>query len=114
MCVDDNESVGSATADLLRGLGHDVRCALGPREALDTARALPLLDVLVTDIEMPGFDGIELARRMSAARPGLSVIYVTGHATREVPPGTLLKPCTAEQLATKLVEVSEHAKDGRE
>ena len=105
LCVDDIESAGTATADLLRDLGHFVHLAHSPEAALDLARTLARLDVLVTDIEMAGMDGIELARRLSAVRPKLAVIYVTGHATLEVPPGTLRKPCSRDQLATKVVEV---------
>lgn len=49
-----------------------------PASALDYAAANPV-DFALLDIDMPGMSGIELARRLRAARPGMVVIFVTAH-----------------------------------
>ena len=64
------------------------------------------IDVLCTDIVMPGFDGIELARKAKRVRPDLQVMFVTGHASKASEAmllGKLLyKPLRTHQIETEL------------
>ena len=79
LLVDDEELVRSGVAEMLREIGHRVTVAGGGAEALNRLAAGAVIDAVVTDYKMPGIDGAELARRISAMRPGLPVLLVTGY-----------------------------------
>ncbi len=79
LVVDDEAPILSVTARALERLGHEPVLAssgndAGKRFADDPAS----IDLLVTDVMMPGIDGIELARRLRAQRPDLPVIVTSG------------------------------------
>jgi CheY-like chemotaxis protein len=64
---------------MLASLGHAVTAAASGAEALgllEVADRLP--DVLVTDVRMPGIQGLELARRLRDRRPDLPVVFISG------------------------------------
>jgi CheY-like chemotaxis protein len=75
LLVDDEESVRNSLATFMRSLGHEVRLAANGLEAIEALRAQPA-DVIVTDVNMPDMDGIEIvvALREAADRVGLIVI----------------------------------------
>ncbi len=85
LVVDDDTMVREVTAWMLIDAGHRVR------EAADGAAALALLmsegpvDLLITDINMPNMDGIELIQQTKQRWPDLPVLLVSGRAQ---PPGT--------------------------
>jgi CheY-like chemotaxis protein len=94
--------------------GYTVVAAPGPSEALAAARAEAApIDVLVTDVVMPGMNGRELALALSTRVPGLRVLYMSGYTDAAITqqgilePGTafLSKPFTPDALARKLREV---------
>jgi CheY-like chemotaxis protein len=77
LLVEDDELIRIATADLLQTFGHIVF------DAPDAASALDILDgttvdVLMTDIGLPGMSGSRLAAEARRTRPGLKVIFATG------------------------------------
>lgn len=80
LLVEDDSRVRAATAEALAELGYL------PLDCADGEAALALLaeradvSVMVTDVVMPGLTGPELAARVRAIRPDLSVLFVTGHA----------------------------------
>lgn len=78
------EDDGAARALMARGLasdGHIVTEVEDGQAALDRIQADPTgLDVLVSDVEMPLLDGIELARQALALKPGLKVLLISGFA----------------------------------
>jgi len=80
LIVDDEPYVRESLAALLTRRGCDVRTAGSTREAL-TDEMLDGLDVVVTDLKMPGEDGGELLRRLTQVAPDLPVIVLTGHGT---------------------------------
>jgi CheY-like chemotaxis protein len=81
LIAEDEALVALSLADLLEAEGHDVHLAFDGSAALETARKLGAdLDVLVTDLNMPGLTGEDLIRAMSAERPSLPVVVVTGSA----------------------------------
>jgi two-component system, cell cycle sensor histidine kinase and response regulator CckA len=71
------------------------------------------IDLLLTDVVMPGADGWELARRLSEQRPEMKVIYMSGYTDKAIPrPGAqdtnlvfLQKPFTPSGLSTRIREV---------
>ncbi len=79
LVVDDESAVRNLVQSVLRTMGYEVTVASGGREALRaiySESATPAL--LVTDIDMPGMTGIELAARLTAERPAVRVIFMTG------------------------------------
>jgi CheY-like chemotaxis protein len=79
LVVDDESAVRNLVQSVLRTMGYEVTVASGGREALRAVyaeSATPTL--LVTDIDMPGMTGIELAARLTAERPNVRVIFMTG------------------------------------
>jgi len=82
--VDDEESIARVGHRMLTRMGYAVEAVTSPSVALDLVREQPLrFDLVITDLAMPTLTGIELAKKIAAARPGLPVILTTGN------PGTL-------------------------
>ena len=82
LVVDDEEGIRELVAEVLEGEGHEVV------RASDGEQALRALDAgafaaLVTDMRMPGIDGLELVRRARAALPDLEILVLTAHGTIE-------------------------------
>jgi two-component system, cell cycle sensor histidine kinase and response regulator CckA len=105
--VDDEPAVRRFVTDALRSSGYDVAGAASGREALALVYGeseTPAL--LLTDMEMPGMTGVELAARVRADRPGIRVILMTGREAsvaraREragLVEGVLLKPFGLAEL----------------
>ncbi len=81
LVVDDEEGICDATARMLRKAGYQVLTAYGGPEALAVASRHPgAIELLLTDVRMPGLSGVELADRLRAARPGLPVLLISGYA----------------------------------
>ncbi|MBS7457484.1 response regulator [Coralloluteibacterium stylophorae] len=88
--VEDNAMIQMTTAEMLEAMGHHVS-AHGDAESALQAMAADSFDVLFTDIELPGMNGVELARRALAEHPGLAVILASGYgeSSGELPPGNV-------------------------
>jgi signal transduction histidine kinase len=105
LVAEDDPLVRRFLVGALRGGGYDVREAPDGVEALRVIEAGPV-DLLVTDLVMPGMDGHQLSLRAREIRPGLSVLFVSGYAPREdlrdrmaaCGDAFLAKPFTAETL----------------
>lgn len=82
MCVlvaEDEALIAMTLSDMLEGDGHEVHVAFDGTEAMQTAQHLgQALDVLVTDLNMPGLRGEELIRALSTNRPMLPIVVLTG------------------------------------
>jgi signal transduction histidine kinase len=83
LLVDDDDAVRATTADVLYGLGYKVLQASGGREAIDVLHADNMIDVLLTDVVMPGMSGTALARHVRATWPKLPVVFISGYAEPE-------------------------------
>lgn len=79
LLVDDEESLRVTLAANLELEGHTVLLASGAEQALQLLTE-EAVDVVLSDIRMPGVHGVELLRRMRKARPGLPVVLMTGFA----------------------------------
>lgn len=101
--VEDDASVRVLIARVLRELGYAVVEFDGAVAAIAGA-ARTRIDLVVTDVRMPGMTGVELARHLRLGRPGLPVLFVSGYpadegasrATRARP--LLAKPFTRAEL----------------
>ncbi len=79
LVVDDDEGLRTLVRSMLRLGGYDVLSAGSAEEALDiAARHEGSVDLLLTDVVLPGLAGPELAARMTAAHPTLRVLLMTG------------------------------------
>jgi two-component system response regulator HydG len=109
LLVDDERDLLDVLAQELGDMGFDVTALDNGRAALD-AIARRRFDALITDLKMPGMDGLEMARLLRRTDPQLPVIVITGYAsdrarrafdTREAY-GLLLKPFTLEDMRRML------------
>jgi two-component system, cell cycle sensor histidine kinase and response regulator CckA len=91
LLVEDDPSVRSLALRSLERAGHRVLVAEdGTRAMAVAASHADHIDVLVTDVVMPGIGGPEVARRLVAIRPTLRVLFVSGYAEDVVGPTDLL------------------------
>ncbi len=107
LLVEDNPQVRDFAKDLLEDLGCEVTCAASADEAF--ARLADCeVDVVLSDIVMPGMSGIELANRVSEICPNIPVVLATGYseqaAHRSQPRPIILKPYSAGDLSSALAE----------
>ena len=79
LLVEDNAQVRDFAAQLLKDLHCKVTTAREGREALELLRVEPV-DLVFSDVVMPGMGGIELARTIEAERPGIPVLLATGYS----------------------------------
>lgn len=90
LLVEDDDAVRTVTAAQLRALGHRVRAVASAAEALHSLETDPELDLLLTDVVMPGgMDGHELAAAVTRSRPDLPVVYASGYADETVVQGAM-------------------------
>lgn len=111
LLVEDDELVRTFVSNQLSSLGYRVRIAGNGSEALAVLRVQDDIDLLLTDIIMPGgINGRELADQARAIHPSLKVLFTSGyneniidHHGRLAPDVELLsKPYTRQELATKV------------
>jgi len=75
--VDDDDAVRLATASLVRSLGHEARGFASAEEFLEPGRDEGV-DVLVSDVNMPGLDGTALQRRLIERGRTYPIVFVSG------------------------------------
>ncbi|HEX5656584.1 MAG TPA: ATP-binding protein [Polyangiales bacterium] len=98
LVVEDEEGVRRGVQRILKHAGYQVLVAADPQQALALVSDLGgKLDLLLTDVVMPMMTGAELAERVLRLRPGLRVLYMSGHA-REALDAQLLRNQGAEFL----------------
>ena len=120
LIVEDQEEVRKLTRRVLEARGYTVVLAESGAEALQVAeRHGKPIQLLVTDVIMPGMSGRETALLLTAAHPGMRVLFLSGYADESIvhhgvlEPGIafLPKPFTADALARKVREVLEARED---
>jgi PAS domain S-box-containing protein len=108
LLVEDEDSLRELTAELLEGLGYRVLAAGNGADALRSAQGhRGAIDLLLTDVVMPGISGREVAARLQQARPGVRVLFMSGYTDDAIAqhgvlePGVRLlnKPFKMDQLA---------------
>ena len=84
LVVEDEDAIRSLTMDVLRNYGYEVLEAPDGEAAIALAECYPgPIDLLLTDVVLPGLDGKSVAERLRAVRPSLKAIFTSGH-TAEV------------------------------
>ena len=120
LLAEDDPDVRSFTRLVLMGAGYSVSAAAGGDEALRLARQVAAVDLLVTDVVMPGMSGPELAVELAALFPGLPVLFMSGYveddprarAVQEHPHSRFLpKPFGPRELLTAVRDVLGSAVD---
>lgn len=79
LLAEDDDSMRSFLAAALKRAGHEVQDYEDGETAL-SALEREVFDLLLTDIVMPGLDGIELARRGAELDPAMKIVFITGFA----------------------------------
>ncbi|MGB3092371.1 MAG: sigma-54 dependent transcriptional regulator [Candidatus Zixiibacteriota bacterium] len=80
LVVDDEEIVLKSCRKILEGGGHEVLTVLSGQGAFDILEKEPI-DIVITDIKMPGIDGIQVLERVKEKYPDIAVIMITGYST---------------------------------
>jgi two-component system, cell cycle sensor histidine kinase and response regulator CckA len=112
LVVEDEEVIRGLVDQILRGEGYEVLLAANGDEAIELADG-NRVDVLLTDLTMPGIGGHELADKLRAGAPALKVMFMSGFAdggdfsATALPPATsfLEKPFTFTMLSERMREL---------
>jgi CheY-like chemotaxis protein len=115
LVVEDQEGVRELAKRLLERQGYTALVAADASEALRLFEQNPSIDVLLTDVVMPGASGPDLTKQLMEQRPALKVIYMSGYTEDAIvhhgvlKPGIafLHKPFTSEILGRKIRDVLE-------
>jgi PAS domain S-box-containing protein len=111
LVVEDNEMVREMVREMLEGYGYIVFAAADPGQAIELAsQNMERIDLLVSDVVMPGMSGPELYEQLVVQMPSLRVVYISGYpmnpsirgGTLEEEVNYLQKPFTAEALLERI------------
>jgi len=113
LLVEDEESVRQLVRELLEAQGYKILEAEDGEKALRIADTHPDIDLLITDVVMPGMSGRELSARLCASHPHTKLLYLSGYTEDAIvhegvlDAGTafLQKPFTLQTLSRKVCEV---------
>jgi CheY-like chemotaxis protein len=113
LVVEDSDGLRELAKRMLERRGHKVLVAANAEEALRLFEGNGSIDVLLTDVVMPGTSGPELTKQLVGLRPALKVIYMSGYTEEAIVhhgvlnPGVafLHKPFSSEALGQKIREV---------
>jgi PAS domain S-box-containing protein len=114
LLVEDDAIVREAMPQLLKVLGYRALVAASPEEALEISRDLGTrIDLLLTDVVMPGMSGKELREELNRVRPGIKVLFMSGYTAEVIALQGILqegvqfiqKPFTLSDLGRKIEAV---------
>jgi len=114
LVVEDNEMVRDLAQSILQHYGYDVLEAQDGEEAIKVSKGHDgPIHLMLTDVVMPGMDGNEMAEHITALRPNLKIIYMSGytenaivhHGVLDLKTAFIQKPFTPQSLARKVREV---------
>jgi hypothetical protein len=119
LLVEDEELVRMMLVEVLKAAGYSVLDARHGEDALLLASRIEQpIDLLVTDMTMPGFSGSELARRLGEHRPAMRVLFISGYTDQEVAQwgklnqtiNFLQKPFHPDVFLSKTRQILDHAR----
>jgi PAS domain S-box-containing protein len=108
--VEDEAGVRQVLAEILHELGYSTHETIDAPSAMALQEQLTQLDLLITDVGLPGTNGRQLAEMIRGCRPGLKVLFITGYAGNAAVRDEFLangmdmlaKPFTIDALARKV------------
>lgn len=115
LLAEDDDSMRDFLGKALERAGHEVVRVADGEDGLDALGEAPgSFELLLTDIVMPGVDGIELARRAAEVDPGLKIMFITGFAAVALNAGSgapkdakvLSKPFHLRDLVDEVAKVT--------
>jgi PAS domain S-box-containing protein len=113
LVVEDDKIVRDLACEFLQELGYSVISAESPGQAIEISSRYPgSIDLLLTDVVMPGMDGPRLYRQLSPSRPAMRVLFMSGYSENLIATHGVLnpgihfipKPFTMNSLASKVRE----------
>lgn len=112
LVVDDDDQVREGVSHQLTSLGYKAVVASNGREALEILAREPHIDLLLTDVMMPGLNGREVAEEGRLIRPNLKVLFTSGYfegalqrnGSLDANVHLLVKPYRKKRLAEKVLE----------
>jgi CheY-like chemotaxis protein len=117
LLVEDDQLVREAACAVLRAKGYQVLAAPHATDAVELLRSAQPIDLLLTDVILPGMTGPELSRLAQHLRPGLLLLYMSGYTDHILGEGVLekgiellQKPFTPRSLARKVRDVLDKAR----
>lgn len=84
LLVDDTPDYLWVIKSLLEQEGMSVQCSMSGEEALQFLSEKPF-NLMITDLNMPGMDGLSLARKATVTAPNMSIIMITGSISQDIP-----------------------------
>lgn len=106
LLADDEAATRDLVKRALTADGHEVVVTEDGQEALDRLTSGEHFDLLLSDVQMPGMDGLSLVEKALVAKPGLAVVLMSGHvggmqraqALQSKLKATITKPFTLDQI----------------
>jgi CheY-like chemotaxis protein len=113
LLVEDEEELRNVAGRMLESKGYTVLVAADGHEALDVLRERPGIDLVITDVVMPGMNGRELAEEIDKSYPGKVILFISGytddsviqHGVSERRINFLHKPFSKTELHRKVREL---------
>ena len=113
--IEDEPVVRSLVVEVLADLGYRAIEAVDGPQGLEIVRSSQRIDLLITDVGLPGLNGRQVADAARALRAGLKILFMTGYAENAaLASGSLdagmtliTKPFTMETLLTRVREIIE-------
>ena len=118
LVVEDSEPIRRVVIFMLRQTGYHCLEASNGAEALNVLRAETKIQLVLTDVVMPGMGGAELARKVAREYPAVRVVFMSGYSddplvrSLERTPVFLAKPFTASALTSIVRRALEHPWNG--
>lgn len=111
--MEDDDSVRLINQEVLSELGYQVTVAVDGEEALRCLSSIGQVDLLVTDVGLPGMNGRQLAELVQQIQPRLPVLFLTGYAEGAMDQADFLgpdmqlltKPFTLDMLAGRVADM---------
>ena len=102
LIVDDNDLVRTLVCAQVQSAGYRVLEAESPAAALELARCCGNVDVVLTDLAMPGGGGVALVAALQNRHPALRALFMSGFTDARVPGSFIAKPFSAAELLDAL------------
>jgi len=110
LLIDDATTIRNVCAHILKQAGHEVRTAASAKEGIQDIIETGAPDLIITDIDMPGMNGLDMCNRIRQTGAKLPIVVITSYSDKEMIQkaktlklaGWLLKPVTPENLISKV------------